>query len=77
MLSFVVHALGADLYLNPVAVRTHHRELQGLIARGLGMGYPVAYAVGVDAVERADDGIDAPAVELFEVYLLECLCFDV
>ena len=47
LLGDVVHAVGADLHLNPLPVLAHKRVVERLIAVGLGVGHPVAEARGV------------------------------
>ena len=58
LLGDVVHAVGADLHLNPLPVLAHKRVVERLIAVGLGVGHPVAEARGVRLVDIGQCGID-------------------
>ena len=60
----VVHAAAADLDFHPLAVRTHHGQVQGLIAVSLRSADPIADAVGADTVNIGDGGVDIPALVL-------------
>ena len=62
MLGYLVHAVGTDLHLYPLAVLTHDSHVQRLIAVRFGRGDPVADTFGVRAIELGDGGIDHPAL---------------
>lgn len=62
-LGYGVHALGANLHLDPPPLGRDGR-VERLVAVRLGDGYPVAHAVGVGRVEVGDDGVDRPAEPL-------------
>ena len=61
----VLHALGADLHLDPYAVGPHHGRMQRLVAVGLGHRDPVAQPVGFRGVDVRDGGVYLPALGLF------------
>ena len=58
-----VHALGADLHLDPAAFG-RHGGVQRLVAVRLGDRNPVAHAVGIGRVEVRHDGVNRPAEPL-------------
>ena len=57
-----IHALCAYLHLHPLALRSHHGDVQTLIAIALRHREPVAQAVGVGLVHIRHDAIDLPAL---------------
>ena len=61
----VVHALRADLHLDPYAVGAHHRRVQRLVTVGFRGVDPVAQAVGLGRVDVRDRGIDLVTLRLF------------
>ena len=58
----VVHAVGADLHLNPLALVGHEGVVEGLVAVGFGSGEPVAEARGMRFVDLRECGVDAVAL---------------
>ena len=70
LLGDVVHAVGANLHLNPFALLAHEGVVEGLIAVCLGVGEPIAEALGVRGVYLRERGVDAVAlVDLFGAIL--------
>ena len=63
-LGYVVHATAAYLHLYPLAIGTHHGDVQCAIAIGLGGAHPVAYAVGMQAIQVGDFTVYVPAYAL-------------
>ena len=61
-LSYLVHALGAYLYLHPFLFRSQDGDVQTLVTVGLGYGEPVTQTLGVGLVHVSDDGIGLPAL---------------
>ena len=57
-----MHTVGTDLHLDPLAVLTHHRHVQRLIAVRFRRGYPVADALRMRTVDLRDGGVDHPAL---------------
>ena len=62
LLGHLVHAVGAYLDLNPVSLLRHERDVQGLVAVGLGVVEPVAQPVGVALVDFRDGDVDVEAL---------------
>ena len=62
LLGNLVHAVGAYLHLYPVTLLRHQRDMERLIAIGLGLGHPVAQAIGMAAVNLGQSGINLEAV---------------
>ena len=58
----VVHVSRAYLHLYPLALLTHQRHMESLVAVGLRVGEPVAQTLRVRLVHAADGNIDAEAV---------------
>lgn len=58
----VLHALRADLHLDPHSVGSHHRRVQRLVAVGLGHRNPVPQPVGLGGVNVGDRGVNLPAL---------------
>ena len=57
----VVHVAAAYLHLHPVAIRTHHGDVQSTVAVGFRRADPVAHTVGVQAVQVGNLAVDVPA----------------
>ena len=51
---YLVHAVGANLYLNPASLLTHQGNVECLVSVGLRMVQPVAQTVGMALVNLAD-----------------------
>ena len=62
----VVHTLGANLNLHPLAIARSHGGVQRLVTIRLRNRYPVAHTVGIWCVEVAHDGVGEPALRLLE-----------
>ena len=60
-LSDLVHPFCADLNLHPFVLRSHHGDVQALVAVTLRDRDPVFHAFGVGLVHIRNDGIDLPA----------------
>ena len=58
---YVVHLAAANLYFHPVAVCSHHREVEGTVSVGFRSAYPVACACGVELVDVGYCRVDVPA----------------
>ena len=61
-LSDVVHALGAYLYLNPLAFGAHHGGVQRLVSVALGYAQPVAQTFRVGLVHICHQRVGHPAL---------------
>ena len=59
---YLVHAVGTDLHLDPLSVGRHDCHMQRFVAVRLGRRDPIAYTLGMRAVELRDGGIDHPAL---------------
>ena len=66
VLRYVVHAFGADLHFYVRAVAVFDRDVQALVAVGLGIGDPVPQALGIRLVFFRHEGVHLPA----KVFLL-------
>ncbi len=64
VLGHLVHALGADLHLHPLLLRTEHGDVETLVAIGLRHADPVAQALRVGLVHVGDDGVGLPTLHL-------------
>ena len=60
-----VHTVATNLYLNPLALVRHQRNMQSLIAISLRMVYPIAQTVGVRLVYLVDSHVYAEALVNF------------
>ena len=54
----IVHAIGADLHFDPLALVRHEGVVQRLITVGFRRGQPVAEARGVGFVDLGERGVD-------------------
>ena len=70
LLGNLVHAVGAYLHLYPASLLRHQRDVQGLVAVGLGMAEPVAQPVGMAFVYLGDGDIDIEALVDFLLALV-------
>ena len=64
LLCYLVHALCANLHLDPLTSGAHYCSMQRFITIALGHAYPVAQALCAWVVEVGDDGVDLPAIFL-------------
>ena len=60
--SDLVHSVGTDLHLNPLAVLTHYRHMQSLISVRLRRRDPVADTLRVRTVDLRDRRVNHPAL---------------
>ena len=64
----VVHTLGTNLNLHPLAVARSYGGVQRLVAIRLRNRDPITHTLGVRGVEVAHDGVCQPALRLFEIF---------
>ena len=57
----LVHAFGADLYLDPTALGGHDRRVQRFVAVRFGNRNPVAHTVWIGCIKIGHDRVDRPA----------------
>ena len=60
----VIHSLGANLNLHPLAVARSNGGVQRLVSIRLRNRYPVAHTVGIWGVEVANDRVGHPTLRL-------------
>ena len=64
----IVHSLGTNLYLHPLAIARRYGSVQRLVAIRLRNRNPIAHTVGVRRVEVAHNRVCQPALRLFEIF---------